>query len=210
VQGEVENRRQQYEFAQKVIPDVLRAQQLESQVDQTHKYLRDNIDSLSHTDIEKLRMAIEDARGQRDKIVSELTQKQQEFQQAQEQAQGELLKKGTEVLRSKFPNWGEEAQKQVRDYALSTGFTEAEVSGVVDPRQVEVLYKAAQYDLLQQGKTRAVQKVQNAPKISSKARNSMPAETRAKLDLRNKLKSTKLNPRDKQKLVAEDIGARWG
>ena len=210
VQGEVETVKKQYEFAQSVQPDILKAQQLEATVDEYGKYLREHVENLSSAETMKIQLAIEDAKKQRDEIVGGLNQKQQEFQQAQEQAHEELLNKGTEILRSKFPNWGEDAQKQVREYALNLGFSEAEISGVVDPRQVETLYKASMYDALQAGKSAAVQKVQEAPRVASKARNPMPKETQDKLNLRKKLKSNKLTQREKTNAVIEDIGARWG
>ena len=201
---------EQFKFAESIQPDVMKAQQLEATAEQYHEYLRENLDTISSTDIEKIRFTIEDTRRQRDELVQSLQVKQGEFQQSQEQAHAELLNQGTEVLRQKIPGWGKEQQEQVRSYAVSSGFTEAELNGVVDPRQVEALWKAAQYDALKAGAAPAVQKVQQAPTIKTKARESMPKETRAKLDLRNKLKSTKLSARDKQNLVAKDLGERWG
>ncbi len=205
----IEQTRKQYDFAQSIQADVLKAQSLEQQADQAHQYLRDNIDGLSSTDIEKLRLAMDDARRERDTIVSGITQKQQEFQQAQEQTFTELLNKGTEILSSRIPKWGDESQKQVRSYALEIGFTEQEIQSVVDPRQVEVLWKASQFDSLQAGKASAVQKVQAAPQIK-KARDPMPTDTRRKLDLKNKLKSKSLSKEDKASLIGEDIAKSFG
>lgn len=208
-QSEIQHRAQQFEFAESIQPDLLKAQQLEQQAEQAHQYLRDNIDSLSSVDIEKIRLAVEDARRERDQLVQSLQTKQKEFQQAQEQSRSELLKKGTEVLRSKIPNWGESHAKQVREYALSNGFTEQEISNVLDPRQVEVLWKASQYDTLQKGKTAAVKKVQDAPTIKAKSRNPMPKETQNALNLRKKLKNPNLSDKQKAKLMEQDFGARW-
>lgn len=210
VQAEVEQAKKQYEFAQQAMPEVLKAQQIDANISELNRYLRENIESLPHSETMKIQLAIDDARKELGEIQGSLTQKQQEFQQAQEQAREELLKQGTEILRSKFSNWGADAQKQVRDYALTTGFTEAEIAGVVDPRQVEVLYKASLYDDLVKNKPSAVKKVQNAPRIASKTRNPMPKSTQDKLNLRKKLKSDKLTRRDKENAVIEDIGARWG
>ncbi len=207
--GQLQQQRQQFEFAESIQADVLKAQQLEQTANQYHEYLRSNIDNLSSTDIEKLRLAIEDSRRERDQIVQSVYGKTQEFQQAQEQSIMELLNKGTEVLRSKIPQWGESHQKQVRDYGLSLGFTEQELSHVLDPRQVEVLWKASQYDNLQKGKTAAVKVAQEAPTIKPKSRDPMPKDVRQKLDLKNKLKSKNISTRDKQNLVAQDIGSRW-
>ena len=208
--GALEQRTQQFQFAESIQGDVLKAQQLEAQAEQIHQYMRDNIDSLSSTEIEKIRFGIEDARRQRDEIVQSVQSRTAEFQQAQEQSRQELLNKGTEVLRQKIPGWGEQQQKQVRDYALSSGYTEAEINGVVDPRQVETLWKAAQYDALKKGAAPAVKKVQSAPQIKQKTRNPMPEDVKQKLNLRKKLKNPKANSRDKARLIQENMADRWG
>lgn len=209
VQADIAQQRKHYDFAQEVMPDIIKAQKLDDNVNELTKHMKQNVESLSHSDTIKLQLAIEEAKKERDSLVQDLTKKQQEFQQAQEQTREELLNQGTEVLRGKFPNWGADAQKQVRDYALGTGFTEAEIANVVDPRQVEVLYKASLYDDLMAKGPSAVKKVQKAPRIASKSRNPMPKETQDKLNLRKKLKSDKLSRREKESAVIEDIGARW-
>ncbi len=210
--GLVEQQKLQYEFAQSVQPKVLEAQQLESQADQYRKYLKTAIDSgeLDALQMQRVQMEISELESNRDKIVAEINNQTDEFQQAQEQSRQELLNKGTEVLKQTIPGWGEEAQKQLRDYALGSGFTEQEVNSLIDPRQVTTLWKASQYDVLQSGKSAAVKKVQDAPTIKPKARDPMPQETKDKLNLRKKLQSNKISSRDKQKLVAEDLAKRWG
>ena len=204
----LELKNQQFAFAESIQPDILKAQQLETQADQAYQYLRDNVDSLTPTDIEKIKIAIEDTRKERDNLVKSLTTKQTEFQQASEQSLKELRNKGTEVLKQRIPGWGEEKAKQVRDYALNSGYTEAEISNVLDPRQVETLWKASQYDNLKSGVTPAVKAVQAAPSI--KARNPMPKETRQKLDLRKKLASKNLTDKQKEALLIQDFGERLG
>lgn len=206
---ELEQKRALFEFAEEVNPDVLKVQGLKQQEEQLHTYLRDNVQNLSSQEIEQIRFGIEDARKQRDELVSSLKQREQEFHQAQEQVRMDLLNKGNEVLKQRIPGWGEKAQKQVRDFALSSGFTDAEVEGVLDPRQVEVLWKASQYDSLKSGAAPAVKKVQSAPKIKAKARNPMPDDVKKKLALNKKLKSKNLSASDKANLIGDDIASRF-
>lgn len=206
----IEEKNREYAFLAEVQPDLTKAEQLKQQIDQTHKYMKENLDTLSSTEIERIRFAIDEANREKDELVNGIQTKQQAFQQAREQSFKELLNQGTEVLRSKIPSWGESHQKQVRDYALSSGFTEQEISQVVDPRQVEVLWKASQYDALQKGKAAAVKKVTDAPTIKSKARNAMPKDVQAKLNLRKKLKSPNLSAKEKEKLMIQDFGERFG
>lgn len=208
--GQIKKAQEQFAFAESIREDVAKAQKLEGDANQYHEYLRANIDNLSSTDIEKLRLAIDDARRERDQIVQSVQGRYAEFQQAQEQSLAEILNKGTEVLRQRIPGWGEQQQKQVRDYALANGFSEAEISQVVDPRQVEILFKASQYDALKAGAAPAVKKVQQAPSIKQKSRNPMPEDVKDKLNLRKKLKNPKLSSRDKARAIQEAMGERFG
>lgn len=203
--GELKQNQEAIQFTESILPDILKARQLEATAEEWHNHLKQNIDSLSSTDIEKIKLAIEGARTERDDLVQSLTVKQQEFQQAREQSFEELLNKGTEVLRSRIPGWSEQTANDVTDYAVSSGFTEAEVARVVDPRQVEVLWKAKQYDDLQAGKTAAVKTVQAAPSIKRKPRNPMSKETGDKLNLRKKLKSPNVSAADKAAAIAKNL-----
>ena len=208
--GQLVQQREAFEFAEAIREDVLRAEQLEATANQYHEYLRNNIDSLSPTDIEKLRMAIEDSRRQRDEIGQGVTKKQQEFQQAQQQSLQELLNKGTEVLRGKIPGWGQEHQQQVREYATNLGCSEQEIASVIDPRQVEVLYKAAQYDALQANKPAAVKKVQKAPTIKARARDPETGQfVKQQAKLQKALKSNSLSDNEKAKLIGGDLMDRF-
>jgi len=203
-----------FDFAESIQPDMLEIQQLQAEVKQYEEYISANATQMDAQQIAVAQLEMK----RRESAIAEkqngLSNKYQEFQQAQEQSRQELLNKGTEILRSHVPSWGESEQQQVRDYALKLGFTEAEINNVSyynpDARQVLALWKASQYDALKAGSAPAVKQVKEAPAIKPKARNPMPDDVRAKLDLKNKLKSKKTSARDKQRLVAEDLGARWG
>jgi len=210
VRQQAEQAQKHYEFTQSIWDELVQAQQADTLAEQYQNYLRENIDNLSSSDIEKIRFQVEEARNQKNQIAQALNQKWEEHQQAQQQSFQELLNKGTEVLKQKIPNWGEAQQKQVREYALANGFTEQEVSHVVDPRQVEVLWKAAQYDQLKEGAKPAVQKVQKAPKIKPKSRNPMPKDTQDKLNLRKKIKNPNRPSKEKQKDIGQYIGSKFG
>jgi hypothetical protein len=206
--GELETRKAQFEFAESVWDETIKVQQLDETAKQWQEYLRSNIDTLSSTDIEKIRFQVEETRTERDNLANEILTKQQGFQQSQQQAQQELLNKGTEVLRQRIPGWGEDQQKQVRDFGLGSGFTEQELSTVVDPRMVEVLFKASQYDALKEGAAPAIKKVQEAPAIKTKARTKMPEQTKRMLNTRKKLKSANLSDKQKADVIRENIADR--
>ena len=204
-----EQTRQQYEFAQSVQDDVLKAKQLDSMAKEAYDYLRNNFDNLDSKQIEQYRFAISDAEKQRDELVKGLNVKADEFQQAQEQTRKELLNKGTEVLKAQFPDWSESTQKDLRDYALKNGYTEQEVGALVDPRQIATLYKSWKYDSLKREAPGAIKKVQESPAIKPKSRNPMPKDVGKKLNLRKTLKSTK-SQADKADALGAHIAERFG
>lgn len=199
----------QFEFAQSVQTEVTQVHQLDATIGQYRDYKRQNIDTLTPTDFIKLDTAIEELEIQRQATVDALQTKQTEFQQAQEQSLKELLDKSTEVLRSKIQNWNDELETQTKEFGQSLGFTKAELDTIRDPRYMHVLWMASQFKAIQDNTAPAVNKVKAAPAIQPKARKSMPKETQEALNLRKKIKSQKLSPRDKRKLIEQDIGGRW-
>lgn len=62
------------------------------------------------------------------------------------------------------PEKGEVLRNDLRKFARSVGFSDEDLSNVVDHRQVLTLYKAMQYDKLQQSKPQVTKRVSEAPK----------------------------------------------
>ena len=207
--GQVQETQKAYEFAKTIQGDQLEIRQAEGLIAEYEQYFDTNVREMDPTAVAQVQNAIRQAERFIAQKKDDISTKQQEFQQAQEQSLRELLNKSTEVLRSKIPQWGESHQTEMKEYGLSLGFTEAEISSVVDPRQLEVLWKASQYDKLQKGKAAAVKTVQDAPTIQAKSRNPMSEETKDELKLRKALKSDKLTPAQKQALAAEKFGREW-
>lgn len=206
--GNLKRVNSQYEFAMQVQDDVLRAHQLEQQVEQARAYMRENIDGMSHTDLEKIRMAIDETRTERDRIITSVNVKNTEFQQAHEQTLKELVVKSTEVLRQKIPGWDDSHEGQIKDYALSQGIPEQAYNSVVDPIEKHILWKAMQYDVLKSGVVPAVKTVQGAPSIKPKSRSPMSKDTQDRLNLRKKIKNPNRSAKDKAALIGEDIANR--
>ena len=203
----------QYEFAQSVQEDVLKAHQLQTAIAETKTYLRNNVgqgDDLSATEIERVRLQIDEATDQLNDILGKVQTKSNEFQQAQEQSLAELLTKSTEVLRQKVPGWGEAHEGQIKDYALAQGIPEETFKSVVDPLEKLILYKAMQFDALQEKAPAAVKKVQDAPTIKRKSRTPMSKEKGDKLNLRKKIKNPNKSASDKATAIGEHLADRFG
>lgn len=63
------------------------------------------------------------------------------------------------------PEKGNVIKKQMRDYAVSLGFSENELSQAYDSRMIQALWEASQYRKLQAQKPDVTKKVQEAPRM---------------------------------------------
>ena len=102
---------------------------------------------------------------QRSQLVQQLEAKQQQLTQAQQKSLNERIAKGKEVLAKEIPNWSPDTSKAIisagKEYY---GFSDDEMSSVIDPRHVKVLHDAMQWRKLQQN-TGVKNKVSNAKPV---------------------------------------------
>jgi hypothetical protein len=209
VQSEAELKNQQHQFLESVRDETTKAENINWQIDQLRDYMRTNIDTLTGNQLEKVRWQMDELNTEKNGIVQALSVKWQEHQQAAEQTRKELRDNSTEVLKGQIPSWGPEAEKQSLEYGLSVGFTEDEINSSVDPRERQVLWEAAQYRRLKQGKAAAVGKVAAAPKIRTSARRTTSDDTKRKISVRKQLNSTS-DPKAKAKIIQADLEKRLG
>tara|TARA_A100001201_G_scaffold141468_1_gene137005 strand:- start:209 stop:1258 length:1050 start_codon:yes stop_codon:yes gene_type:complete len=119
--------------------------------------------------------------------------------QAQSDAIAQLQKikiEQNEVLNKDIPNWnhpveGPKIKTKIKNYAMSIGFTEQELSQLVDARSVKALNNAMKYEELVNAKIKS-KKVKNVPKVTKpgtkQTADEVSSEKRAQL--RNRLKKT--------------------
>lgn len=110
---------------------------------------------------------------QRDKQLQAVQQERyriaQEQQAEQAQALQQYMAQQAQELARVLPEYadpekGEKLRGDMRKFAKSIGFSDEELSMVRDARQVMTLYKAMQYDKLQQAKPQVTKRVSEAPK----------------------------------------------
>jgi hypothetical protein len=93
----------------------------------------------------------------------------QQDQERQEQLghviQAEARKLAEAIPEYADPQKGEVARRELREFGQKLGFTEQELAGIYDSRQVLTLWKAMQYDKLQSAKPGITKKVNEAPKV---------------------------------------------
>jgi hypothetical protein len=94
-----------------------------------------------------------------------MQQDQERHEQLGHVIQAEARKLAEAIPEYADPQKGEVARRELREFGQKLGFSEQELSGVYDSRQVLTLWKAMQYDKLQSAKPGITKKVNEAPKV---------------------------------------------
>jgi len=111
---------------------------------------------------------------QREKQLAQVQMERQRIAQQQQQEQqehlGHVIQAEARKLAEAIPEYadpqkGDVARRELREFGLRLGFSEQELSGVYDSRQVLTLWKAMQYDKLQSSKPGITKRVNEAPKV---------------------------------------------
>jgi hypothetical protein len=162
---------------------------------------------MSTDEIVRAKLELDQLKEQKSGLESEIGKKQQQhltkFQEQVKAAQ----KQAGELLKQRIPGWSDTTAKETRDWALSNGFTNDELSSIHDPRHAEVLWKASQYDKARKSAQPAVQQAK-AAKVSSA--NPMPPDVRDKLNFRNAVKRTEGKPQERKAAVEQRIAGIFG
>jgi hypothetical protein len=106
-----------------------------------------------------------------------------EMQQAeQQQGMQQYLSQQAAVLSESLPEYsdpvkGETLRSDLRKFAKNLGFSDQELSAVRDARHVMALYKAMQYDKLQQSKPQLNKRVSEAPRTIKSGNSNTSVNT---------------------------------
>jgi hypothetical protein len=183
------------EFQQAIAPQLHEIAQIESQLAQYDKVNWREIPADDRTlhmlEMQRLeKLHAEKVKG----IESKRSEHQQKFNEQLQKLQSEAAA----VLKSRIPGWGDETAKGVREWALSNGFTQDEISSIHDPRHAEVLWKASQYDKARSNAKPAVQQAKAAKPTSS---NPMPQQVKDKLAFHKQLNKTQPGSAERRRVV---------
>jgi hypothetical protein len=171
------------------------AVQLQAIDQQLDAYAKFDWASLSDSDPSqylKLDRQYRDLQMLRQQKLAEGQQALQHQQQLTAQQRQSAVQQGQIELAKRVTGWNQQLAQDVGASALKYGFTESEVSTLLDPRFVHVLHDAHQWRRLQDRKPEAKRVVSTAKPIAAPAARTTDASIRAAkdADLRSKLKRT--------------------
>lgn len=150
-------------FEQQAKPEFDELGQLESQISQFK-----NIDwaSMDTDQLVRARQALDTLKDRRDDMKQAIQNKRGEFDRALSGHMEQAKQHGHAYLQKVIPGWGDSEASAVAKFALGKGFTQDELSGLYDPRTVQVLWEAMQYQKLQVSKPQVLNKARQAPPVA--------------------------------------------
>ena len=115
--------------------------------------------------------------------ANQFAHNQQQLAQQQQAQMQEVFVKASEELKTRIPDWGEDVKKSLDGYLMSEafGYTDQELSQVMDPRLIEIAHKAMLYDQQSKKAKVAEKKVKTLPKIQPKGSVSQSKPSSKKL-----------------------------
>lgn len=194
-QKEIALFREQRAFEESVAADFDNLKMLDAYVQHTEKNTA--WASLTTDQIVRARLELDQLKTQRADLAKALQDKRSEFDQKISSEREKLKKESAEVVAKAIPNWGDETRGSVEKYAQSLGYPEI-ATAQMSALDYQVAWKAMQYDKIKAETKNAVRKAGDAPVVAQSARKAqMPKQVRAKLDLKNAVKTG-----DKAKIAA--------
>ena len=143
----------------------------------------------------------------RDQIKEHIAAKRAEFDQSQQKALSDLRAKCADAVRKAIPGWSDQTAKDITSHAMGDGYTQAELAAISDPRHVKTLWKALQYDRLQEKAKAAPTKPPAVVKPGPS--NPMSQQTKDKLAFRKEMAKAQ-TPTQKARLIEERFAKQFG
>lgn len=121
----------------------------------------------------KLDRQMRQLQAQRDQHIASVTQRHQQFSQAQQQKAAMQLDGARKVLQREIPGWGEELAGKLKSYALANGYTQAEVDAIRSPAMVRSIYQEYRVAEAKKQATKREPQVQAAPvtRVNTSSKN---------------------------------------
>lgn len=151
----------QQAFHQSVQDEMAQVKAIESQLAQYQKL---DWQSMDTDQLVRTKHQLDQLKDAKSELEKNLQAKGQEFQKRVEEARKQAIESGLKYVQQKVKGFNESAAKEIVNYGLSEGYTQDELSQLVDPRVIVSLWKAQQWDKLQASK----------PSITNKASQAAP------------------------------------
>jgi hypothetical protein len=194
----------QQQFQGEIAGELSQLQMLDAVIKQTQ-----SIDwaSMSTDELLRKRLDLDALKDQRQTLLESLEGKRTEWTQKQQGEFAKIKAQSLDAIKKRIPGWSESLAKSIREHALNDGYTEAELSSIVDPRHAVTLWKAHQFDQLQ---AKAQKTVQDVKGVKTTPSNQMPQQVKDKLNYRKAIAKVPRGTQDHQRIVQDRIAKIFG
>lgn len=141
------------------------------------------------------------------KLESSIEDKRKDWGSKQAAEISKLRAESLETIKKRIPGWSETTAKELRDFGLAQGMTDEELNSIIDPRHVQILWQAQQYEKLKGAATRTVQ---SAKAVKTTPSNPMPQQVKDKLAFRKEVSKHAQGSQTQQALVKDRIARIFG
>lgn len=187
------------EFEAQLAPDFDRLKMFDAYIQHTKSTT--DWSKLTTDQVVRTKMEIDSLVDQRNELANALKGKYDEFQAKQKGERDKLKQSANEILSKAVTGWSDETKASVEKYAISVGYPEIAIQGM-SALDYQMAWKAQQYDKIKAETKSAVKRAADAPAIQATARKTpMPKQVRAKLDLKNAVRSGNAQAIEKAKDV---------
>lgn len=160
--------------------------------------------SMSTDDAFRKKIQLDQWKDERAAVEKQLQAKYQQFEHKANSTIAELKAKGDELVSKRIPNWSADSWKAITEHAKKDGYTDAELSQILDPRHKVTLWKAQQFDEL---KAKATKTVTDVKQVKTTSANPMPQHVKDKFAFQKALAKTAANPAEQRRVVEQRIGS---
>lgn len=195
----------QAQFHQQALDDLAAIKGLDNQLDQ---FKNVNWSQLGTEDLMRTKLYHDQLKETRQKAVEALQQKGQQFQQQLAETLKKLEASSYQEVTLKIPGFNEKAKDELKRYAVEQGYTDSEASKMfLRPSDVQMIWKAKQYDALQASKPNIEKRANGAPPVVKPGATKPVAPKNAQLQNAFKRET---DPRRKVEIGRRLLGSKLG
>lgn len=129
----------------------------------------------------KLNIAYQQLQQQRQEVMAEVGQMQNQHRELTEKQRQQALKAGMEQVKKAIPNFNAELARSIAETTKGYGFSQKEIDQLEDPRFVLALHDAHQWRKLQASKSTVTKKVADVKPVKTTARTSTSTQASSKV-----------------------------
>lgn len=115
-------------------------------------------------DLLRTRAQFDQLRDARAELAKQVDAKRGDFEQQVNERRRQALEAGAKYVAQNIKGFDQNSQRALMDYGLTQGYQQNELASIVDPRTIVMMYKAMQWDALQN----------SAPNVKNKAATARP------------------------------------